>query len=84
MQFTIQVISKNYTEIKKYIINFYLSNISDLLIYLYENNMIYTHDYSIYYNSKIIETLDFDKKLQNIDLIISQNNMKSCSCCIEK
>jgi hypothetical protein len=80
------IISRNLTELKKYIIDFVLHNIKnsqDLINYLYKNNMIYHLDYNIYYNNKILDKLnDIIDKLDNkYTIIVRDNVVFDCSCC---
>jgi len=77
----IHTISRNITEIKKNIIDIELSNITNLLTYLIDKNIIYSYDYSVYYNNIKIDNFDYINKTENISLIVSDNNIKLCSCC---
>jgi hypothetical protein len=77
----IHTISQNITEIKKNIIDIELTNIKNLLTYLIDKNIIYSYDYSVYYNNIKIDNFDYINKTENISLIVSDNNIKLCSCC---
>ena len=77
----IHTISRNITEIKKNIIDIELTNIKNLLTYLIDKNIIYSYDYSVYYNNIKIDNFDYINKTENISLIVSDNNIKLCSCC---
>jgi hypothetical protein len=77
----IHTISRNITEIKKNIIDIELTNIKNLLTYLIDKNIIYSYDYSVYYNNIKIDNFDCINKTGNISLIVSDNNIKLCSCC---
>ena len=54
-----------------------------LLDYLLDNNIIYSHNYSIYHNNKRNDDKILYLFTRDIDLVIVENNNKSCSCCIK-
>jgi len=74
----LNIISKNYTELKKNKI-YYEQNkdIKNLLNHLYQNKIIDNTNYKIYYNNQEIKILP---DLDNFNIILTEQSNKLFSC----
>ena len=82
MYINIHIISNNYPTYKETKINFNSLDISELLNYLYNHNIIYSTNFIVFYKNQQIINLP---NLDNFSIIIKENKIyKPCSCCINK
>lgn len=77
MLIILNVISNNYTSIKKHIIHYNDNSIVLFINFLYELKLIPSTDFLVFYKN---EKIDLLPNLEKINLIIRENKNYKCSC----